>query len=106
MKLRSATLPIHALQLIDKHGPFHASNMDRQGEGVGFDLAGQGKNDRQTAGPVVAQIGQDQGGPAPSLFPANLRIEIQEDNVASIRNVLIHHSTASLPISGPSDISA
>ena len=106
MKLRPAALPIHALQLIDKHGPFHTPNGDRQSEGVRFDLAGQGTNHGQTAGPVVAEIGQDQGGPALGLFPANLGIEVQEDNVAGIRNVLAHHSTASLPISGPSEISA
>ena len=38
MKLRPAPHPIHVLQLIDKHGPFHASNGDRQSEGVRFDL--------------------------------------------------------------------
>jgi len=26
MKLRPAAFPIHALQLIDKHGPFHISD--------------------------------------------------------------------------------
>ena len=29
MKLRPATLPIHALQLIDKHGPLYVPNCDR-----------------------------------------------------------------------------
>ena len=106
MKLRPAAFPIHALQLIDKHRPFHAPNGDRLREGIRFDLAGQGTNHGQAAGPVVAEIGQDQGGPALGLFAANLRIEIQEDNVAGIRNVLVHHSTASLPTSGPSEISA
>jgi putative addiction module component (TIGR02574 family) len=35
VKLRPAPLPVHALQLIDEHSPFHASNGDRQGEGDG-----------------------------------------------------------------------
>ena len=106
MKLRPAPRPIHALQLIDQHRPFHAPNGDRQREGVRFDLAGQGTNHGQAAGPVVAEIGQDQSRPALGLFPANLGIEVQEDNVASIGNVPVHHSTASLPTSGPSEISA
>ena len=106
MKLRPASRPIHALQLIDKHGSFHASNGNRQCEGVRFDLAGQGTNHGQTAGPVVAEIGQDERGSALGLFPANLGIKVKEDNVAGIRNVRAHHSTASLPISGPSEISA
>jgi hypothetical protein len=29
MKFRATTLSIHALQLIDLHGPFHFSNDDR-----------------------------------------------------------------------------
>jgi hypothetical protein len=111
MKLSPAASPIHALQLIDKHGPFHASNGDRQREWIWLDLAGQGTNHGQTAGAVVAEIGEDERGPALSLFAANLfsanvGIKVQEDNVAGIGNVLAHHSTASLPTSGPSEISA
>ena len=108
MKLRPAPRPIHTLQLIDKHSSFHATNGDRQAEGVRFDLAdltGQGTNHSQTAGPVIAEIGQDERGPALGLFPANLGIKVQEDNVPGIWNVRAYHSTASLPISGPAEIS-
>jgi len=106
VKLRSAPLPIHALQLIYEHGSYDASNGDRQCERVGFDLAGKRTNHGQAACSIVAEIGQDQSRPAFGLLSANLGIEVEEDDVASIGNVLVYHSTASLPISGPAEISS
>ena len=50
MKLRPAALPIHALQLIHKHGPFHTPNGDRQSKGVGFTLLVKGQT---TAKPLA-----------------------------------------------------
>jgi hypothetical protein len=106
MELSSAARPIHALQLIDKHGPFNTPNGNRQTKRVRLHFAGQWTNYSQPACPVIAQIGQDQGGPALCLFPANLGIEIHENNISGVRNLRRHHSTISLPISAPNDTSA
>ena len=106
MEFCSAARPIHALQLIHKHGPCNASNGDRQSKRVRLHPAGQGTNYCQSACPVVTQIRQDQCRPALCLFPANLGIEIHENNISGVWNVRRHHSTISLPISAPSDTSA
>jgi len=106
MELSPAARPIHALQLIHKHGPFNTPNGDRQSKRVRLHLAGQWTNDRQSACSVVTQICQDQGWPALCLYPANLGIEIYENDISGVRNVRCHHSTISLPISAPSGTSA
>jgi len=106
MELSPAARPIHALQLIHKHGPFNTADGDRQSKRVRLYLAGQWTNDRQSACSVITQICQDQGWSALCLFPSNLGVEIHENDISGVRNVRGHHSTISLPISAPSGTSA
>ena len=64
MEFSPAAGPIHALQLIHKHGPFNTHNGDRQTKRVRLHLAGQCANCCKPACPVITQVGQDQGRPA------------------------------------------
>jgi hypothetical protein len=49
MELSSAARPIHALQLIDKHGPFNTPNGNRQTNRVRLQLV----NGQTTASPLA-----------------------------------------------------
>ena len=104
MELSPAARPIHALQLIHKHGPFNTPNGDRQSKRVRLHLAGQWTNDRQSACSVVTQICQDQGWPALCLYPANLGIEIYENDISGVRNVRCPERTVSPFDDFPSDL--
>src|SRR5208283_1461772 len=106
MELCVTSGPVHALQLIDKDRPFDVVNCDGKSEGIGFALAGQRTNYRQSAGAIVTLVGEYQGRPAFGLFAAHLRIKIHHHDVAGVRCVRGHHSTTSLPTSAVVEISS
>src|SRR5579872_633364 len=106
MEFRAASGPVHTLQLINKNGALHVIDCYRQGKGIGFALAGERTNHRESAGPVISHVGQHESRTALCLLAANLRVEVEENDIACLRNVGTYHSTDSLPTSGPRAISS
>ena len=51
-----ARFPVHALEVIDQHCPFHLIHNNWESERIRFSLAGERANDNQTTGAIVGLI--------------------------------------------------
>lgn len=106
VKVRVATGPVEALQLIYENGTFGFADGYGQRERIGLSFAGEWTNDGQAAGAVITDVSEHQCGPALGLFAGYLGIEVEEDDIAGVRHIGSHHSTFSFPTPGPAKISS
>ena len=98
--------PVQTLEMVHEHRTFDLIDDCRECERVRFSLAGEGTDNDKSAGSVVALIGNHKGGAAFSLLASSLGIEVEPNDVSRSRNIRVHHSTFSLPRSGPVCISS
>src|SRR5258708_37905935 len=105
MELRIADCPIEAFELVNENSAFYTINKGRKCERIRLALAGQRTHNSKPACSIVTLVSQHESGSALRLLTTSLRIEIQENDVASFGHVAAHHSTDSFPTCRPVEIS-
>ena len=106
MKVGFSRGPVQTLEMVHQDSAFNLINGHRQSERIGTAPAGEGTNDDKPARLVVASIGNHQGRATLGLLASHLWIKVKPNNVTRPWNVGLHHSTSSLPRSGPVWISS
>src|SRR5262249_17860348 len=105
MKRSFAAHPVEALDLVDQDCAFYIVELNRQCEWIWLASTRERTNDRKATGAVIALVSKHKSGTPFRLFTPDVRIEVDNGDVAGLRNICGHHSTRSLPTSVPTDIS-